>query len=252
MMKLRCVLVEDEPPAMTRLRSLVSADPEVEIVGECRDGVEAIERIQELRPQVVFLDIQIPGLNGFDVIRRLSSPLPLIIFVTAYDQFAVQAFEINALDYLLKPFDRQRVAEALSRARLRLESSDHDAFQQRVLSMLQAHNSEQKFLKRIMVKSAGRLTFLNTSEINWLESQGNYVQIHAGNTEFLLRETMNSIETQLNPDEFLRIHRGYMVRLDVIQEIQPTAQGNSIVILKDGTRLPLSRRYRSRLPRSAE
>lgn len=252
MSRLRCILVEDEPPALDRLRRLLSSDPEVDIVAECPDGSAAVELISRLRPDLVFLDIQLPGKDGFEVLKELGPDLPLIVFVTAYDEYAVKAFEVNALDYLLKPFDQERVMQALARARQQQNVVQQSEFQKRVLSMLESRDTSSRRLTRILIKNAGRLAFLNVSEIDWVQAQGNYLQLHTGSASFMLRETMNGFEAQLDPEEFLRIHRGFLVRLSAIREIQQEARGSSVVILKNGTRLPLSRRYRSRLPRFAE
>jgi two-component system LytT family response regulator len=250
-MKRTCLLVEDEPPAMDRLRVFLKQHRDIEIVAECRNAIEAAKAITRLRPDVLFLDIQIPGKNGFELLRELSPPLPLVIFVTAYDDFAVQAFEVNAIDYLLKPFDQERVAEALSRIRRMLDNNEQNRFQERIHSLLRQQD-QPKYLKRLLIKSAGRSVFLNVSEMDWIEAKGNYVQIHAGRKSWLLRETMNGFERQLDPEEFLRIHRGFLVRVNAIREIKELTRGQSIIVLADGTQLPLSRRYRSRLPRAAE
>jgi two-component system LytT family response regulator len=247
--KIRTLIVDDEPLARERLRSLLEAQADLDVVGECRDGNEALEAIRSLSPDLVFLDVQIPEKNGFEVLEAIGPEnAPAIVFVTAYDQYALQAFEVHAVDYLLKPFDEDRFAKALERARLAVgrEAAGGDV-SQKLLSLLKDLKPPPGHLERLVVKSAGRLFFLRTEEIDWIESAGNYVCLHVGGESHLLRETMNGLEARLDPGRFVRIHRTAIVNIDEIKELQPLFHGEYQVVLRDGTQLTLSRGYRDRL-----
>lgn len=247
-MKIRALIVDDEPIARERIRSLLADEPDVEIVAECRDGNEAVATIRKERPDLVFLDVQIPELDGFGVVETLEGePLPAIVFVTAYDQYALQAFEVHAIDYLLKPFDEERFGRALSRARKAIQAAAvDDGVNDRLLALIKGLKPE-RFLERVVVKSSGRLFFLRTDEIDWIESSGNYACMHAGKEAHLIRETMSALEARLDPEQFIRIHRTAIVRIDQIKELHPLFHGEYEVVLRDGTRLTLSRSYRDRL-----
>ena len=247
-MKIRTLIVDDEPIARERLRALLVAEAAVEIVGECRDGNEAVAAIRRERPDLVFLDVQIPELDGFGVVKALESErLPAVVFVTAYDQYALQAFEVHAVDYLLKPFDEERFRLALGRARKTVEAQLGDGVNDRLLALLKDLKPEPQFLERFVVRSSGRLFFLRTDEIDWVESSGNYVCLHAGKESHLVRETMSALESRLDPTQFIRIHRTAIVRIDQIKELYPLFHGEYEVALRDGTRLTFSRSYRDRL-----
>lgn len=247
MKKIRTILVEDEPPAMDRLRSFVRRDSDVEIVAECGDGTKAVESIQTLQPDLVFLDIQIPEMDGFEVLRKIGpARMPLVVFVTAYDEYAVKAFEVCALDYILKPFDRARVEQSLQRVRMEKDKVRSGALEQKLLDLLNMRRSP--YLQRILVKASGRLTFVNVREIDWIKAEGNYLELHYGKNSCLLRGALHQMESQLDPDMFLRTHRSVMVRIDAIREIQSAFGGSFVLIMKDGSRLPMSRRHRRKLP----
>jgi two-component system LytT family response regulator len=248
MKKLRTVIVDDEPLARERLASLLSAEQDIEIVAQCRDGEEAVTAIDQHTPDLVFLDVQMPGLNGFEVIEAVGGEkMPLVIFVTAYDQHALRAFQVRALDYLLKPFDRERFKDALQRARTHIQRDETGDLGRRLLALVKDLRRDQPKTDRLVVKSGGRLFFLRTDEIDWVEAAGNYVRLHVGPTSHLLRETMNAIEGRLDPEKFFRIHRSRIVNMERIQEMQPWLNGEYAVVLRTGTRLTLSRGYREKL-----
>ena len=248
MKKLRTVIVDDEPLARERLASLLSAEQDIEIIAQCRDGEEAVTAIDQHSPDLVFLDVQMPGLNGFEVIDAVGpEKMPLVIFVTAYDQHALRAFQVRALDYLLKPFDRERFTEALQRARTHIQRDETGDLGRRLLALVKDLRRDQPKTDRLVVKSGGRLFFLRTDEIDWVDAAGNYVRLHVGQTSHLLRETMNAIEGRLDPEKFFRIHRSRIVNMERIQEMQPWLNGEYAVVLRTGTRLTLSRGYREKL-----
>ena len=248
MKKIRTLIVDDEPLARERLAGLLAGEPDIEIVGQARDGEEAVNGIQLQTPDLVFLDVQMPQMNGFDVIEAVGSDrMPLVIFVTAYDQHALRAFQVRALDYLLKPFDRERFTDALERARRQIERDETGDLGRRLLALVKDLRKDQPRSDRLVVKSGGRLFFLRTDEIDWIEAAGNYVRLHVGTTSHLLRETMNAIEGRLDPEKFFRIHRCRIVNMERIQELQPWLNGEYAVLLRTGTRLTLSRGYREKL-----
>jgi two-component system LytT family response regulator len=248
MKKIRTLVVDDEPLARERLNGLLSGELDIEIVGHCRDGEEAVTSIVDLTPDLVFLDVQMPQMNGFEVIEAVGNErMPLVIFVTAYDQHALKAFQVRALDYLLKPFDRERFSEALHRARKQIEREETGDLGRRLLALVKDLRKDQPRAERLVVKSGGRLFFLRADEIDWIEAAGNYVRLHVGNTSHLLRETMNAIEARLDPEKFFRIHRSRIVNMERIQELQPWLNGEYSVLLRTGTRLTLSRGYREKL-----
>jgi two-component system, LytTR family, response regulator len=244
---IRTLIVDDEPLARERMRSLLGGEADIAIVGECRDGREAVAAIKRDSPDLVFLDVQIPELDGFQVLEAIGAErTPAIVFVTAYDQYALQAFEVHAVDYLLKPFDEERFRRALERARQGL-TRDKGDLSEKLLHLLQELKVPQGYMERLVVKSAGRLSFLRTDEIEWVESAGNYVCLHVRGESHLLRETMTGLETRLDPSRFVRIHRTAIVNIDQIKELQPLFHGEYQVVLRDGTELTLSRGYRDRL-----
>jgi two-component system, LytTR family, response regulator len=249
MAKLRTLIVDDEPLARGRLRLLLGEEPDIEIIGECEDGMEALEIIREQRPDLVLLDVQMPELDGFGLLAELGQEhMPAIIFVTAHDQFALRAFEVHALDYLLKPFDAERLRSSLKRARAWLDRRGSDDLGERLSAMLtDLRSGAGKPQDRLAVKSSGRVVLLKHEEIDWIEASDNYVNLHVGKESHLLRETMNNLEQRLPSDRFLRISRSTIVNLDRVRELQPLFHGEYSVILRDGTRLSLSRGYRDRL-----
>ena len=248
MKKIKVLVADDEPLARERLSGLLSQEPDIEMVGQARDGEEAVTAIHDDSPDLVFLDVQMPQMNGFDVIEAVGSDkMPLVIFVTAYDQHALKAFQVRALDYLLKPFDRERFKDALGRARKQLERDENGDLGKRLLALVKDLRRDQPKSDRLVVKSGGRLFFLRTDEIDWVEAAGNYVRLHVGPGSHLLRETMNAIEGRLDPEKFFRIHRSRIVNMERIQELQPWLNGEYAVPLRTGTRLTLSRGYREKL-----
>jgi len=247
--KIRAIIVDDEPPARNKIRELLKLEPDIEIVDECSNGREAVISIAGNSPDLVFLDIQMPELDGFGVIEALGAErLPAVIFVTAYDHYAVQAFDVHAIDYLLKPFDRQRFQIALARAKENLQTNRREKINQQLSSLLRQLKSPRTSNERFVVKSGGRVFFLKYDEIDWIEAAGNYIRLHVGNETHLLRETMNAIQKKLDPGRFIRIHRSTFVNIEKIKELQPWFHGEYVVILRDGTQLTMSRSYRSNLP----
>jgi two-component system LytT family response regulator len=245
---IRVLLVDDEPLAREMLREMLQSDPHVQIVGESCNGSEALEAIRAKAPDLIFLDVQMPEVGGFDMLASLErEELPYVIFVTAYDQYAVRAFEVQALDYLLKPFDQERFDVSWRRAKAQLMRDRNGGMDQRILALLEELKAGNKYLERLVIKAAGRIYFLETSDIDWIEAEGNYVSVHSSKKSHLLRETISSLEAQLDPKKFVRIHRSSIVRLDFIQELQPWFHGEYRVILQDGTQLTLSRNHRDKL-----
>jgi two-component system LytT family response regulator len=249
-MKIRALIVDDEPPARELIARLLREEPDVEVVGECANGRKAVAAIERLSPDLVFLDVRMPGLDGFGVLAELPvERWPLIVFVTAYDKHAVRAFEVHALDYLLKPFEYERLRETVRRARTKMSEQDGPAQQKRLLALLEQLQSRAQAWDRVVVREAGRVAFLKPDEIDWIEAEGNYVCLHAGAKSYLLRETMNAAEARLAEKKFLRVGRSVLVNLERIKEWQPLFHGDSVLILKDGTRLTVSRVYRENLDR---
>src|SRR6185436_2052315 len=249
-MKIRTLIVDDEPLGRKRIHKLLTAQKDFEIIGESRDGREALNAIKGLAPTLVFLDLQMPEMNGVEVLTRLDpAQWPIIIFVTAHDDFAVKAFEAQALDYLLKPFDDERFAQALQRARTYLDGHDAASIKQRLASLLNSLPPDPKYLSRLAVKTGARIAFLRVEAIDWIEAIGNYVKFHSGSETHLLRGRLSELEKKLNPDQFFRIHRSTLVNLDRVKEFQPLFKGEGIVQLKDGQRLEASRACSARLQR---
>ncbi|MBV9772905.1 MAG: response regulator [Gemmatimonadetes bacterium] len=249
MKRIRALIVDDEPLARDLLRFMLEEEADVEVVGECRNGAEAVEAVRDDPPDLLFLDVQMPELDGFGVVRALEPEgLPTLVFVTAYDRYALRAFEVHALDYLLKPFDEARLAETLRRARERLSRADPDEVGRRVLAMLaEMEPRRRRHVERLVIRSEGRARFLPVAEVDWVEAAGKHVLVHAGKSEHHLRESISRVEEQLDPDAFIRIHRSTLVRIDRIREVQSWFGGDYVVILQDGTKLTSSRGYRGRL-----
>jgi len=247
---IKTLIVDDERLARQRIRRLLQGETDLEIVGECKSGAEAVSFINQNKPDLVFLDIQMPQLNGFEVLEQISKPqMPFVIFVTAFDSFAIKAFEFHALDYLLKPLTPERLQTAVDHVRERLNKSQTDDFDERVTSLLTEIRDvklreEKKYLERVMLRSPGRIYFIQTQTINWIEAKGNYVNLHVGKEDHQLRETMGNLEKRLAPIKFVRIHRSVIVNVDSVFEIRRLLSGDYAVILKDKTELVLSRHYR--------
>ncbi|MFL6445421.1 MAG: LytR/AlgR family response regulator transcription factor [Candidatus Sulfotelmatobacter sp.] len=234
--KIRTIIVDDEPLARSNLLVLSGSDPEIEVVAQCGSGVEAVEAIRRLRPDLLFLDVQMPECDGFDVLEMLGKDLPrATIFVTAYDQYALRAFEAGALDYLLKPFDNARFELALNRAKQRIRMGEN------------RQPLPSPPLERIVVKSAGEVCFLKTSEIDWIEAADYYACLHVGGKNHLLRRSMAELEEDLDPNMFCRVHRSSIVNLERVQGLKVAEDGEYEILLGNGTRIRLSRRYRKHL-----
>ena len=247
---MRVLIVDDEPLARERIRDLLRAEGDVRRVEECGNGEEAVEAIQARPPDLVFLDVQMPGLDGFGVLERLPpGPMPLVVFVTAYEQHAVRAFEVHALDYLLKPFDPQRFAATLSRVRTRLGHGTRDEVAEAVRALLAEARDRLPAAPAVLsVRAGDRIVPIRVDEIDWVEAEGNYVRLHRGTSSHLLRETMAALEQSLDARRFRRIHRSAIVNVDRIAELVPWFGKDFKVILRDGTELTLSRSYVDRLP----
>jgi two-component system LytT family response regulator len=246
--KIRTVIVDDEDLARERTQTLLEQQPDIEIVGLCADGTSAVETIDREHPDLVFLDVQMPGMDGFEVVENIDPEhMPAIVFVTAYDGHALRAFEINALDFLLKPFDQARFEKALERARAQVNRDRSTAIDARLVSLLEGLHEERKYPERLIVKSGGRVFFVRTEDIDWVEASGNYVKIHAKGEAHLIRESMKNMEAKLDAKTFVRIHRSAIVNIDRIKELEPWFHGEYVVIMRDGTRLTASRVFSERL-----
>ena len=248
-MKIRTLIVDDESLARDRLRQLLEHEPEIEIIGECADGCAAVAAIRRDSPDLVFLDIQMPELDGFGVLASIpADQVPAVVFVTAHDKFALRAFEVHAVDYLLKPFDRERFQLALQRALGQVRNRESNALTTQLSALLAEWKGGAKSIERLAVKSAGRVVFVKTDEIDWIEAAHNYVELHVGKEVHLVRQTFEAIEARLSPAKFVRISRSVIVNTERIKELQPLFHGEYAVLLQDGTQLTLSRRYRDKLP----
>lgn len=252
------LIVDDEPLARARLRRLVSGEPDLRLIGECANGGEAIAAIREGRPALVFLDIDMPDMTGFEVLDALPpARRPAVVFVTAYDEFAVRAFEVHALDYLLKPFETPRFAVALGRARAHLASGRNPVGA--VNALLEEVRARQHAIEgmirssapvhphRLVVRSGRDLVFVKVRDIDWISAADNYVELHVASTTHLLRETMNSVERRLDPAQFVRIRRDAIVNLDRVRVVRTGESGEPELVMRDGTPLRLGRAYRGRV-----
>ena len=246
--RIRALVIDDEPLARDMIREMLAGDPEVEIVAECANGREAVEAIRSLSPDLIFLDIQMPELGGFEVLESFeANQVPYVIFATAYDQYAVRAFEVHAFDYLLKPFDQERFDAAWQRAKAQVKLDRTGERDRHILALLEELKTGPRYLERLVVKTGGRVFFLDVDQIHCIEAEGNYVRVHDQSKHYLLRETISGLEEQLDPKQFLRIHRSAIVKIDKIKELQPWFHGEYRIILENGKQLTLSRNYRSNL-----
>lgn len=246
--RIRAVIVDDEPLGREGLRLHLQDQSDIEIVGEASSGEEAIELVESSRPDLMFLDVQMPGVDGFGVLEALGAAhMPVTIFVTAYDQFALRAFDAHALDYVLKPYDADRLELALERARTLLNGRRQNTLDRRLGALLEELRGRSQYLERLVVRSGGKILMLRVADIDYVEAASNYVRLHAGGKEYLLRETMTALEAKLDPADFVRIHRSTMVRIDRIRELEPLFQGDYVVVLADGARLTSSRGYREKV-----
>jgi two-component system LytT family response regulator len=253
---LRVLVADDEPLVRRRLARLLRAEPNLEIVAECKGGRSAVELIRTLSPDLVFLDIQMPDLDGFGVIAEVGvDVMPSVVFITAFDQYAIRAFEVHALDYLLKPFDADRLQSAVARARAQLRASHNGAFpaedrlRQLLAEMLKREDpttpkKPPSFFERVAVKTDGATRVMQISDVDWFETDGNYVRLHVGKNSYLIRGTATRLQEELDPDRFARIHRRFLVNLDRVVGMEPWFGGDAVVLLRDGTKLRLSRNFR--------
>lgn len=264
--KIRALVVDDESLAREALLVMLGGDPEIEVIGECRNGREAVRIIREQSPDVVFLDIQMPEMDGFQVIEEIGAEqMPVTVFVTAFDKHALRAFEAHALDYLLKPFDHDRFESALHRAKITVRQQRLGEISESLLGALQdiklqtgeppsktVHGksgsaAHREPIDRVVIKSSRRIYFLKTEEIDWVEAAGDYLTLHSGGKTHLIRETMSDFHAKLNPKIFLRIHRSTIVNIERIKDIQPLFKGEYVITLTSGKRLKSSRGYRREL-----
>ena len=245
-MSLRTILVDDEPLARERVRTLLAGAGDVEIVGECGDGRSAVALVEQEQPDLLFLDIQMPEMDGFDVLRALDEAPPAVVFVTAYDEYALRAFEFAAVDYLLKPIDPERFAEALARARTRVQAEP--AGDNAVVARLLAHLRDgTPGRERFVVRNGDEVSFVRAADIEWAEATGNYVKLFDGKRAHVVRETMRSVEASLDPAKFIRIHRSVLIQIDCIASMQPHFHGQWVVLMRDGSKFISSRTYSERL-----
>lgn len=248
-MKIRALIVDDEPVARRGIRQQLGNERDIEIVAECDDGASAVAAIAEYRPDLVFLDLQMPGLGGFDVIESVGmAHMPAVIFITAFDQFAVHAFEVNAIDYVLKPIAAERFAQALQRARKHLAPDD---FAERLATALKAldRSAPQRWSQRLAIRSGGHVVLIETSAIDRCVADGNYVDIYAGGKTHVMRETITCLEARLDPKRFVRISRSAIVNIERVRELHPTFSGDFVAVLADGSRVDGSRRFRDGIDR---
>lgn len=255
------LIVDDEPLARDAIRMRLQREPDIEIVGEASNGFDAVKLIETAKPDIVFLDVKMPELDGFELIDRVSGVhLPIVVFVTAHDRFAIRAFETHALDYLLKPFTVERFASALNRARLAVAKAGDDQTHQRLIALLdrerpasrprgRSTTGDNPYLVRLAVRRNQRITLVRVDDVEWIESSANYARLHVRHDSHMVRMTMSELEQRLDPGRFARIHRSTIVRIDCVKEIVPELHGDFTLTLNDGTTLRLSRNYRARLQR---
>lgn len=255
--KIKTLIVDDESLARRVIRDLLVADPDIEIIGECASGAEAVSFIEKQTPDLLFLDIQMPGMTGIDALSKIDPRrIPAIIFVTAFDQYAIKAFEVHALDYLLKPFTDERFEDALRQAKTQIEMKEMNRLTQSLAAFIQEQTGNvagrpgrKGFLTRFMIRSAGRTAFIKAEDVDWIGADDYYIKLHVNGKSHLLRMSMAELEEKLDPERFLRIHRSTIINFDRVKELHQNANGDSVVMLKDGTRLKLSRSRREHLER---
>jgi two-component system LytT family response regulator len=242
------VIADDEALAREQVQEFLRRFEDCQLAAVCKNGIETVSAIEEHKPDLLFLDIEMPELNGFEILQQSRVvPLPVVVFVTAYDKYAIQAFEAHALDYLLKPFDFERFEQAFLRARKQITASRNGELNEKLLAMLEFRKSRPKYLDRLAIKSHGRVIFLKTDEIAWIEAAGNYLELHSGMESHLIREPIGDFEQRLDPGRFIRIHRSCIVNVEHIKELQPGFGGEYLVVMNDGQQLTASRGYRERL-----
>lgn len=247
-MPFKTLIVDDEPLAREGLRLLLSDDPDIAGIAEAKDGRQAVAAIRDTQPDLVFLDVQMPEMDGFSVVRDIGvEQMPAVIFVTAHDEYAIQAFEINAIDYLLKPVTGRRFREALRRAKQRLEHQPAHEDSRQILSLLETIASPRRQISRLAVRSAGKTVFVDVEDIEWVKAAENYVELHTGSKVHLLHVTLNTLEKSLDPELFMRIHRSLIVNVTRIKELQPAFHGEYVITLQNGTQLQSGRVYHERV-----
>ena len=245
---IRALIVDDEPLPRERILTLLEPHEEIEVVGECEDGQQAVTAIESESPDLVFLDIQMPELDGFEVVSALqTAPLPAIIFVTAYDEYAIKAFEVDAIDYLLKPVSPERFEQALTRATSRLATAATPDSNSKLFDFLDRVRAERGFVKRFVVRKGAKLSFVRVAEVDWIDVTSNYIRLHVAGTKHLVRQTLKSVEGQLDPEVFIRVHRSIIINVDRVESVEPHLHGEYQVTMQDGTRLTTSRSFSSRL-----
>jgi two-component system LytT family response regulator len=245
---IRTIIADDESLARKKLRVLLNSECGVTVVAECKDGKQTIAAVQTHKPDLLLIDVQMPDLDGFQVQEKIpADQMPVVIFTTAYDQYAIRAFETNALDYLLKPFNQERLHRALERVKAELLKSHEHSVKARILDLLGKAKPEPAQLRRLVIRTGGRVVFLELDEVDWIEAAANYVKLHVGKDSFLLREGIGHISAKLDPERFVRIHRSSIVNVSRIRELQPCDSGEYIAVLRDGKELSCSRGCRPQL-----
>src|SRR5438046_245287 len=245
---IRALSADDEALARKFIRRMLKENRDFEIIGECSNGKETVAMIKKEKPDIVFLDVQMPEMDGLAVLESIGIEwLPEIIYTTAYEQYAIRAFEIHSLDYLLKPFDQARFKDAIKHAKERFRSERQKEVRMQISALLESIKNKSQFLDRLMIKAGGRITFLSTDEISWIEADDKYVHLHTGKISPLVRQTLSAMEAQLDPGKFRRIHRSAIVNVERIKELQPLFSGEHSILLQDGTKLTLSRNYKDKL-----
>jgi two-component system LytT family response regulator len=251
---IRTVIADDEHLARKKLRMLLDSEPGVQVVAECHDGRETVEAVQTHKPDLLLIDVRMPDLTGFEVLEKLGADeMPVVVFTTAFDEFAVRAFEARALDYLLKPFERERLHHAIERARSELLKFHNRDLTTRILDLLEKKadpgKERKQFDDRMVIRAGGKVVFLDLADVDWIEAAANYVKLNVGKDSYLLREGIGRVSERLDPDRFVRIHRSVIVNVRKIKELQPCDSGEYIAVLKNGKELSCSRGYRNELQR---
>ena len=245
---IRALIVDDEALARRFIRRMLKGDRDFEIIGECSNGKETVAMIRRENPDIVFLDVQMPEMDGFAVLEAVGiERVPEVIFATAYEQYAIRAFELHALDYLLKPFDQARFREAIKHAKERFRSVRQSDGRMQISALLESIKNKPQYLERLVIKAGGRITFLSTDEINWIQADDKYVHLHTNKWSPMVRQTLSAMEAQLDPKKFRRVHRSAIVNVERIKELQPLFNGEHSILLDDGTKLTLSRNYKDKL-----
>ena len=246
-MTLRALIVDDEPLARERIRTLLGESHDIAVIGECGDGLAAVEAIGDHKPDLVFLDIQMPELDGFEVLDAVGTrEAPAIVFITAFDEFALRAFEVSAVDYLLKPIEPARFEQALNRVKERLSRKSQDSSSE-LEQLIEFWRTRPSYTSRFVVRDAGKISFVRAQDVDWIDAAGNYVKLHARGKEHLVRDTMKSVEARLDPAVFIRVHRSAIVNIDRIASLEPYFHGEYVVVMRDGAKLTSSRSHSERL-----